>query len=140
MVITYFGDGSYRFQSGETSFLVDSQNNRLKADVYLKTLAPPGELSPKEDEIIFPGEYETKGIEIKGVSLSKESTAKFLKTIYLVQFEGVKILLLGHASEIPDTKILEQLDDPDVVVVPVAAVHSFRQKTHKSSSNRWSRR
>ena len=38
MVINYFGNGCFRLQSGETSVLVNPDNNRLKADVTLKTL------------------------------------------------------------------------------------------------------
>jgi len=38
MVINYFGNGCFRLQSGETSILVNPENNRLKADIILKTL------------------------------------------------------------------------------------------------------
>ena len=39
MVITYFGNGSFRLQSGDNALLLNPDNNRLKADVTLRTLA-----------------------------------------------------------------------------------------------------
>lgn len=38
MVLSYFGNGAFRLQSGDTSILVNPENNRLKADVTLKTI------------------------------------------------------------------------------------------------------
>ena len=73
MVITYFGNGSFRLQSGETTLLLNPDNNRLKADVTLRTLAGTATdelLSHASDEgmtISFPGEYESRGIEITGL-------------------------------------------------------------------------
>lgn len=118
MVITYYGEGCFRLQSGDLSILTDPQNNRLKADVVLETLSP-AEVDISSDKINFPGEYEIKGIEIQGFSVPDESTDKFIKTIYSIKFEEITFLLLGHISEMPDVKILEQLGEPDVVFVPV---------------------
>ena len=39
MVITYYGNGAFRLQSGDTVLLLNPENNRLKADVTLRTLA-----------------------------------------------------------------------------------------------------
>src|SRR3989344_8563487 len=99
MVINYFGDGCFRLQSGETSLLVDPNNNRLKADVVLKTLALPDNTSIEINEVSFPGEYEFKDIHIQGWPVEKESTAKFLKTVYLVKWENFNFVFLGHISE-----------------------------------------
>lgn len=128
MVITYYGEGCFRFQSGETSFLVDPENNRLKADVYLKTLISTSDVIPTEDQLIFPGEYEMKGVEVRGVGIPPESTSSFLKTAYLVTLEGIKILLLGHLSQIPDADIVGEFDEPDIVVVPVGGGHFLSPK------------
>jgi hypothetical protein len=35
MVVNYFGNGCFRLQSGETSILLDPENNRLKADIFI---------------------------------------------------------------------------------------------------------
>ena len=72
MIVNYFGDGCFRLQSGELSLLVNPTNNRLKADVVLKTLAAPDGVPLSGAEIAFPGEYEIKGIEIHGLPMEKE--------------------------------------------------------------------
>lgn len=119
MVINYFGDGCFRLQSGDTSLLVDPNNNRLKGDVVLKTIASPELEMPEANEVVFPGEYEIKEIEITGWSVAKESTAKFLKTVYLVRWEGLNIVFLGHLSGGLEPEIAEELSEQDVLFVPV---------------------
>lgn len=131
MVITYFGNGCFRLQSGETSILVNPENNRLKADVILKTLTAA---APTEDVVVtgddasgltisFPGEYEEKDIEIMGYPVTGESTDKFVKTAYAVLWEGMKFAFLGHLSTPLDATLMEELADPDVLFLPVGGGH-----------------
>lgn len=120
MVITYFGGGSFRIQSGEISLLVDSENNRLKADISLKTNASTNSLiSEEKSEISFPGEYEIKDIEVKGIPVPEESTEKLIKTVYLVTWEEIKIALLGNISKQPSAEVIEKLNEPDILFLPV---------------------
>ncbi|MDO8664022.1 MAG: MBL fold metallo-hydrolase [Candidatus Liptonbacteria bacterium] len=120
MIINYFGDGCFRLQSGETSLLVDPNNNRLKADVVLKTLiAPETAGSVAANEIAFPGEYEIKDIQIQGWAVPKESTEKFLKTVYLVKWEGLGFVFLGHISEGLESEVVEEFSEQDILFVPV---------------------
>jgi len=127
MVINYFGKGCFRLQSGETSILVDSENNRLKADVVLKTLtstAPEATGDAAEGVAIsFPGEYEVKEIEITGFPVAGESTEKFLKTSYAVSWEGMKFVFLGHLSKPIDATLMEEFSEPDVLFLPVGGGH-----------------
>ncbi|HVN26579.1 MAG TPA: MBL fold metallo-hydrolase [Candidatus Paceibacterota bacterium] len=126
MVINYFGNGCFRLQSGDTSILLDSDNNRLKADISIKTLvstdAPD---APGDDsvEIMFPGEYEAKGIEINGFQIKEESTEKFLKTAYAAVWEGMKFVFLGHLSHPIDASLMEEFSEPDVLFLPVGGGH-----------------
>jgi len=120
MIINYFGDGCFRLQSGDTSLLVDPNNNRLKADVVLKTLvAPDVAASVTANEIAFPGEYEIKDIQVQGWPVSKESTEKFLKTVYLVKWEGLSFVFLGHISGGLEPEVVEEFSEQDVLFVPV---------------------
>ncbi len=132
MIITYFGNSSFRLQSGDVSLLTDPENNRLKADVTLKTLTPtsgdsslPSESSAKEVEMLiaFPGEYESKEIEIEGFPIADESTEKFLKTAYRVSWEGMKFVFLGHLSRQIDATLMEKFADPDVLFLPIGGGH-----------------
>jgi L-ascorbate metabolism protein UlaG (beta-lactamase superfamily) len=131
MVINYFGNGCFRLQSGETSVLVNPENNRLKADVTLKTLvatapeAAADGAGEKSDEVVisFAGEYEEKEIEITGYPVAAESTDKFLKTVYAVEWEGMKFVFLGHLSKPLDATLTEELLEPDVLILPVGGGH-----------------
>lgn len=128
MVINYFGNGCFRLQSGDTSLLLNPESNRLKADITLKTLTAtniePGADEGADDVVIpFAGEYEEKEIEITGYPVAAESTDKFLKTIYAVEWEGMKFVFLGHLSKPLDATLTEELLEPDVLILPVGGGH-----------------
>ncbi len=120
MILSYFGEGGFRLQSGDISLLVDPPNNRLKADVILKTVVPTDFYTEQVGEIIFPGEYEVKGIQILGWQLKDESSEKFIKTVYLVRWEEMQFAFLGQAKDLPPTEILDNLDgELDILFVPI---------------------
>jgi Beta-lactamase superfamily domain len=129
MVITYFGDGSFRLQSGDTTLLLNPDNNRLKADVTLRTLTgvATGELLDHTSDagmvISFPGEYESHGIEITGFPILEESTEKFIKTAYKVLFEEMTFVFLGHLSRPLDATLMEEFSEPDVLILPAGGGH-----------------
>src|SRR3989344_4578849 len=99
MVITYHGNGCFRIQSGPLSLLVDPQNARMKPDIFIKTLVPwPLEEEPSfakategAREISGPGEYEQKGVRVRGFPVREESGAKFLKTMNMVEMEDLRL-------------------------------------------------
>jgi L-ascorbate metabolism protein UlaG (beta-lactamase superfamily) len=126
MVIARLGDGCFRLQSGETSILVDPENNRLKGDIVLRTIVAAGEpLHEASDAtlIAFPGEYEIKDIEIVGFQIPGESTEKFVKTAYVVTWEEMKFVLLGHLSKPVDATLMEEFAEPDMLILPVGGGH-----------------
>lgn len=119
MVVSYFGNGSFRLQSGETSLLLNPESNRMKADAVLRTVAPAAAVPPT-DEIVFPGEYEVKGIEVRGLPIEAESTEKYLKTIFMITWEEMRFAILGHLSHASslDEETLEEIGEPDLLFVP----------------------
>ena len=127
MVVNYFGNGCFRLQSGETSILLNPENNRLKADLILRTIisTETGAATDASEAptIAFPGEYEVKGIEVVGFPIAGESTEKFLKTAYAVTWEEMKFVFLGHLSAPIDATLIEEFADPDVLILPVGGGH-----------------
>lgn len=130
MVIQYFGEGCFRLQSGELSLLLNPSNNRLKADVVLRTLVSTDtdvssgtNVPPSPAEISFPGEYEVKGIEVRGSQVNGESTGKFIKTVYAVDWEEMRFVFLGHISGPLPADVLEELGGADIVFVPAGDPH-----------------
>ncbi len=127
MIVAYFGNGCFRLQSGDTVVLVDPENNRLKADITLKTLTSTARETIAEElsagAIAFPGEYETKGIMISGFPVAEESTEKFLKTAYVVAWDDMKFVFLGHLSRPLNATLMEEFFEADVLFLPVGGGH-----------------
>jgi L-ascorbate metabolism protein UlaG (beta-lactamase superfamily) len=129
MVITYFGGGSFRLQSGDAVLLLNPENNRSKADVTLRTLAGAatdellGHASDTGITISFSGEYESRGIEVTGFPIIEESTEKFIKTAYKVLFEDMTFIFLGHLSRPLDATLTEEFSGSDVLILPVGGGH-----------------
>jgi L-ascorbate metabolism protein UlaG (beta-lactamase superfamily) len=129
MVITHYGNGAFRMQSGDTVLLLNPGNDRLKADITLCTLVGTGTdnlLSGEGDpgaKISFPGEYEVKGIEVDGFPISAESSGTFIKTAYKVFFEDMTFVFLGHLSQPLDAALMEEFSEPDVLILPAGGGH-----------------
>lgn len=122
MIITYHGDNYFKIQSGEQTVLIDPVNGRSfrGATVVLNTVSPASTEAPKENECFWiehQGEYEIGGIYIKGWSAGNEDETE--KTIYRVDFDEISIVVLGHASKEPPQNLLEHLENPDVLILPV---------------------
>ena len=136
MIITYLGGESVKVQFGDTilAFNPVSKDSKLKpakfgADIVLSTLNHPdfngadqvtfGEKKPFA--ITGPGEYEVKGVFIKGLnSESGYDGEKRINTIYTVSLEGMNICFLGalNTVELPkDTD--EAIENVDILFVPI---------------------
>ena len=136
MIITYLGGEFVKIQFGETilAFNPVSKDSSLKtskfgADIVLSTLNHPdmngvdlvsfGEKKPFV--INGPGEYEVKGVFIKGLpSKSDYDGEERINTIYTVTLEGMNICFLGavNTPELPkDTD--EAIDEVDILFVPI---------------------
>ncbi len=128
MVITWNGEGCFKFQNGENSLLTDLPDDssgiaspRFKTDVLLKTITPwPGNHSESNSDnvIIGAGEYDVKGIKIKGAELVDESSSKFFKTVYSIIWDEITIGILGHiAGDLPPN-IMTDFEELDILIGP----------------------
>ena len=120
MVITNYGDGCFRLQSGEVSVLIDPEGNRLKADLTIFTStdlkeAPEGDVTT----IRLPGEYEVDGIEVDGAQAMADSSGDKIKTCYLIRMEDIKVAVLGQISLEPSSDVYDRLEEPDILILPV---------------------
>jgi len=130
MVISFYGEGCFKIQSGDFTILTDPFESssgltppRFKSDIILKTLTPfPITNQPINQLInqliIGPGEYDIKDASVVGFKLKKESSDKFLKTVYIVKIEGIKLCFLGHISGAPEPETAERLEEIDVLFAP----------------------
>lgn len=136
MVISYLGAQSFKIQFGDTVVAYNpvSKDSKLKStsfgsDIVListnhedfngKENAARGEKAPFI--ISLPGEYEIKGVFIKGFpSKTKYGGTEKNNTIYMMSLEGINLCFLGALSskELP-SEISEGLQEVDILFVPI---------------------
>jgi L-ascorbate metabolism protein UlaG (beta-lactamase superfamily) len=142
MVITFLGGESFKVSFGDTTLAFNpiSKDSKLTAskfgaDIVLSSLDHPdmngldqvsfGE--KKAFAITSPGEYEVKGVFIKGFSSeshydgsARAGTEKRINTIYSVSLEGMNIIFLGALGEIELPKEADEgLGGVDILFVPI---------------------
>lgn len=118
MDFTFYGANCVRLGSKQLSILFDPSPGKLAADVRLYSQAP-APASDKSFPIDGPGEYEIKGAFIKGVPARPHVDEAGLSTIYSVQVDGIRVALLGNIAPKLSDQQLEEMDQVDVLVLPV---------------------
>lgn len=122
MTITYHGENYVKLQSGNTTILIDPLNQRsFKGANLIINTTRPGEVESSLDNydafwIDHQGEYEVGGIRIKGWQNEWEEGRE--STIYIIDFEGFRFLILGQIKKEPKLEIQEFAKDIDVAIVP----------------------
>jgi hypothetical protein len=123
MIITYHGENYFKIQSGNLVLLVDPTNNRSVrgADVVLKTAKNSANDSTEPLVIDVPGEYEVKGIVLRGIGFGRSSEKK---NLYRAVFDDMTLGFFGITVQEPDSKALHLLDGVDVLLLagPATAV------------------
>lgn len=138
MVISYYGENSFKIQSGEFTILTDPVDTssgltppRFKYDILLKTLTsfPPHEAQPEQGVAIYgPGEYNIADATVFGYLSENEVTDKILKTVYIVTLEDIRLCFLGHLADVPSPAIMEKLEDIDILFIPGGGLPYVDQK------------
>ncbi len=141
MVITYLGLEAFKIQFGDTTIALNpvSKDSKYKsarfgADIALVSCNDK-DLNGIESvshggrapfAITGPGEYEIKGIFIKGFAsesrygLSENSKESRINTIYSIALEGMNLCFLGALnSKDLSTETKEAIDDIDVLFMPI---------------------
>jgi L-ascorbate metabolism protein UlaG (beta-lactamase superfamily) len=135
MVISYLGGECIKVSQGDLTlaFNPPSKDSSLKsskfgADIALVSLdnedfngtenAAFGEREPFV--ITGPGEYEVKGVAVRGFGSESQYGGKGINTIYSVALEGMNLCFLGALGAVtlpPAAK--QELDDIDILFVPI---------------------
>ncbi|MDO8463257.1 MAG: MBL fold metallo-hydrolase [bacterium] len=125
MIIQYHGDACVRLSGkhGGSDFTVlmdpyDAKETGLRVlrpssvDVVLSTTGVVPSFGEGPFIITGPGEYDVRGVSIIGIPFHG-------KTIYRIAAEDLTIVHLGFVAASPDSLLIEQLGDVDIVFVPV---------------------
>lgn len=136
MIITYQGVEFFKVQFGDTilAFNPISKESKHKgarfyADIALVSANHPDfngaenlSYNGKDPLVISgPGEYEAKGVFIKGfASKTQYGNQPRINTVYTVVLEGMTLCFLGAlADEKLSAEFLETIEDIDILFVPV---------------------
>jgi L-ascorbate metabolism protein UlaG (beta-lactamase superfamily) len=136
MVITYHGAQCFKVSFGDTTLVFDpiSKKSKLEgarfgSDVVFISLNHPDMNGAEEMAygskqpfvVNGPGEYEIGEVTARGygVKTMYENVERY-NTIYRVMLEGINMVFLGAlGNEAIDPKILGELDDIDILFVPI---------------------
>ena len=135
MTISWYGQSCFRLEGKDVSVLIDPfskdlglKTPRLNDNIFLLTHEHFDHnnlegVSPEAFVIRGPGEYETKGIFVHGISSfhdNMEGKERGLNTIYVVNFEDMNICHLGDLGQ---TKLTEEqveaIGNIDILMLPV---------------------
>lgn len=135
MVITWYGQSCFKIQSGETVIFTDPFDKSIgltppRGLAHIVTVSHQHfdhsniqSLSGEPLIIDGPGEYETKGVSVKGIFSfhdDKEGKERGANTIYVIEVEGMKICHLGDLGQKKLTdQQLEQINEVDILMIPV---------------------
>lgn len=141
MVITWYGQSCFKIQSGELVIVIDPFSKdlgltppRFRSDILLVTHehydhANTESLSGEPFLISGPGEYEVKGVYIRGVETYHDTSQgrKFgMNTAYRIECEEITLLHLGDfGEETVRDKTLEEIGDVDVLMIPVGGTYTI---------------
>mgnify|MGYP001601107485 CR=1 FL=1 len=110
---------------------------KIKDDIVMVTHDHPDhnsieEIPPESFLINTPGEYEKKGIAIRGISSYHDKTEgkeRGLNTIYVIKAEDMTICHLGDlGQEKLDEKQVDDIGDIDILLVPVGGNYTINYK------------
>jgi len=153
MTINWFGQSCFRIDakegpstgSGQVSILIDRFSEektglkppKIKDDIVLVTHEHRDHnniegITPEAFLINTPGEYEKKGISIRGISSYHDKTEgkeRGLNTIYVIKAEEMTVCHLGDlGQEKLDDKQIEEIGDIDILFIPVGGNYTINGK------------
>ena len=137
MIISYFGKQFVKISQGDLTLAFnplsrDSDHKdkipRFGANVALITANHPdfngletvtyGENIPFA--ITSPGDYEIRGIFVKGLETQTEiDKKKYINTVYCLTIDDIKICFLGHLSKDLGSEARESIAGADILFVPI---------------------
>jgi len=134
MHIYWLGEGCFKFQSGETTVVIDPYPKdiglkppRTKADIAIMSNPKSNGIESVSGDYFLingPGEYEVKGVFVYGVGLDSVSENNGKKgeettTIYRIEAENISVAHLDGLNKSLNNRELEKLENVDVLIIPV---------------------
>jgi len=143
MEITWHGHSCFRInERGMAAVVTDPFDpevvgydpGKLRAELVTVSCDKPAHnyvkgIRGKAFEITGPGEYEIGGVFITGVVINGKtqhrSTDSARNTIYVIDYNGVKVVHLGELNSVPNQTEVEGLGEVNVALVPIGGKTSL---------------
>lgn len=141
MKIQYLGHSCFFIKNKEASVVTDPFNPQLvglkfpKVDADILTVShqhpdhnQAQQVGIKPVVFDFPGEYEAKGVKVNGYQSfhdDKNGTVRGENIIFKITINNVILTHLGDLGHLPNQELLEQLEDTDVLLVPVGGFYTI---------------
>lgn len=137
MEITWYGHSCFRInERGMAAVVTDPYDpavvgldpGKFRADVVTVSCDKPAHnyvkgIRGKAFEVTGPGEYEIGGVFITGVLINgskKKPTGEHVRnTVYLIDYDGLKVAHLGELNSVPNQTEVEGLGEVNIALVPV---------------------
>lgn len=122
MDIYWFGQTSFKIKCKQAAVLVDPKKE-TEADAILLTQKEGEVFNEAESGLVIsgPGEYETKGINIKGISLGDG-------ILYLIEEKKLSVVLTGKAGNKLSEQDVDEVGDCDILMVPAQGAQDMISK------------
>ena len=144
MTITWYGHSCFRLESKDASILIDPfspevglRPPKIKDDIVLVSHEHYDhnntEGLPKDALLIKgPGEYEVKGVFIKGIQSfhdKSQGQERGLNTIYAIKMEDLVIVHMGDFGQSALTEEqIEKIGEVDILMIPTGGVYTINYK------------
>jgi len=142
MEITWHGHSCFRInERGMAAVVTDPyapevvgyDPGKFRADIVTVSCDKPAHnyvkaIRGKAFEITGPGEYELGGVFVTGVRINgkkKKSTDDVRNTVYLIDYDGLKVAHLGELNSVPNQTEVEGLGEVHVALIPVGGKTSL---------------
>jgi L-ascorbate metabolism protein UlaG (beta-lactamase superfamily) len=140
MEITWLGHSCFRIRGSHTTIITDPYSPDLgyslgKPTAHIVTVSHqhPGHsyvsgIGGEPKLVTRPGEYEINGVLIIGMTTFHDTEGgknRGKNTIYLIEIDEVSICHLGDLGHVLTTKQVEEIDNVDVLLIPVGGVSTI---------------
>jgi L-ascorbate metabolism protein UlaG (beta-lactamase superfamily) len=135
--ITWFGQSCFRIKGKEAVVVTDPcppdtgyRLGKIKADIVTVSHPHPDHSFTEAIEGEFkvikgPGEYESKGVYITGISTfhdSNQGNDRGKNTVYLLEMDGVTLCHLGDIGHVLSSTVEGEIGDIGVLFLPVGGI------------------
>jgi L-ascorbate metabolism protein UlaG (beta-lactamase superfamily) len=117
MKISWYGNSCFLLEGQKAKVLLDPTPNTKGTEVDFVTLSKDSMNSDHELTFDWPGEYETKGVGVKGINIKNSKDENL--TAFILETGKMRICHLGSLDRALTNEEISSFGDVDVLFLPV---------------------